>query len=65
MEIRRRDNPAKVMSLAINSVRTEQGWLVPIFPEMADDLFICYSNQEWELVEQKKYDLSEHLPVFG
>ena len=63
MEIRRRDDPSKVLSLANNSVRTEQGWLVPIFSEMSDDLFITYSYQDWELVGQENV-MPDHLRVF-
>lgn len=54
MTIRRKDNHFKTMPLPTNVVSTEQGWHVPIFSEMPDDLFITYSIHEWELVGQKK-----------
>lgn len=52
MVIRRKDDHRMRKSLPKNAVRTWQGWLVPIFAEFPDDLFICYSDREWELVCQ-------------
>ena len=50
MTIRRIDNHFKTISLPSNVVRTEQGWHVPIYSEIPDDLFITYLAKDWELV---------------
>jgi len=50
MDIRQKNNPFKTMPLPQNAVWTEQGWHIPIFSEIPDDLFITYLNQDWELV---------------
>jgi len=52
MDIRRKNNHFQTMPLPQNAVWTEQGWHIPIFPEIPDDLFITYLNQDWELVAQ-------------
>ena len=50
MQIRRKDNHRKILMLPNCAIRTAQGWLVPIFSEFPDDLFITYLDKVWELV---------------
>lgn len=52
MQIRRKDNHHKVMLLPNTAIRISQGWLVPIFSDFPDDLFITYLDNIWELVAQ-------------
>ncbi len=50
MQIRRKDDHRKIMLLPNTAIRTAQGWLVPIFSDFPDDLFITYLDKAWELV---------------
>ena len=52
MKIRRKTNHGVIKTLPQNSIRIGNGWLVPIFGEFPDDLFLSYSDLEWEQVSQ-------------